>query len=185
MFSLHRYLEKNLEYLCAWVDDLANEQYKFQQELKREKWRKKQLAAGAADDNDEGKVRAVGMVASEGGGVRKKHLMCYHMNQPICVSCLCYTSFRALLVSIPDFYTRLPFFFFSCHARCLTGWLLSWWRTKSTSTALRLTPSRAPPLPSCSLPTAFKMRKKIGGVPEGRERDREGDRESALNERNI
>jgi hypothetical protein len=61
---LNRYLEKNLEYLCAWVDDLANEQYKFQQELKREKWRKKQLAAGAADDNDEGKVRSV---CSDGG----------------------------------------------------------------------------------------------------------------------
>ena len=37
--STNPYLEKNLEYLCAWVDDLANEQYKFQQELKRDKWR--------------------------------------------------------------------------------------------------------------------------------------------------
>jgi hypothetical protein len=36
------------------VDDLANEQYKVQQELKRDKWRKKQLAAdGSPDDGDQ------------------------------------------------------------------------------------------------------------------------------------
>ncbi|CAM9647634.1 unnamed protein product [Phaeothamnion confervicola] len=29
--STNPYLEKNLEYLCNWIDDLANEQYKFQQ----------------------------------------------------------------------------------------------------------------------------------------------------------
>jgi len=39
--STNPYLEKNLEYLCAWVDDLSNEQYKFQQEIKRDKWRRK------------------------------------------------------------------------------------------------------------------------------------------------
>lgn len=54
--STNPYLEKNLEYLCAWVDDLANEQYKVQQELRREKWRKKQLAAGASDAGEEGKM---------------------------------------------------------------------------------------------------------------------------------
>jgi translation initiation factor 3 subunit H len=39
--STNPYLEKNLEYLCAWVDDLATEQYKFREEIKRDKWRRK------------------------------------------------------------------------------------------------------------------------------------------------
>lgn len=45
-----RYLEKNLEYLCAWVDDLSNEQYKFQKELQRDKWRRKQREQGNATE---------------------------------------------------------------------------------------------------------------------------------------
>ncbi len=48
-----RYLEKNLEYLSSWVDDLANEQYKFQQELKRDKWRKKTREQGGVVDEDD------------------------------------------------------------------------------------------------------------------------------------
>jgi len=53
--STNPYLEKNLEYLCAWVDDLANEQYKFQQEIKRDKWRRKQKEQGVlgSDDGEE------------------------------------------------------------------------------------------------------------------------------------
>eukprot|EP00622_Pseudochattonella_farcimen_P000562 FR735085.1.p1 GENE.FR735085.1~~FR735085.1.p1 ORF type:complete len:258 (+),score=59.49 FR735085.1:65-775(+) len=43
--STNPYLEKNLEYLCDWVDDLATEQYKFQQYARntsRQKWKRKQ-----------------------------------------------------------------------------------------------------------------------------------------------
>lgn len=58
------YLEKNLEYLSAWVDDLANEQYKFQQEIKRDKWRKKQKEAGLASDMDDGEFAAPDRLAS-------------------------------------------------------------------------------------------------------------------------
>lgn len=47
------YLEKNLEYLCSWVDDLANEQYKFQQELKRDKWRRKLAEQGSAPEPED------------------------------------------------------------------------------------------------------------------------------------
>jgi translation initiation factor 3 subunit H len=38
--STNPYLEKNLEYLSTWVDDLANE-FKYQQDIRREKMRKK------------------------------------------------------------------------------------------------------------------------------------------------
>jgi translation initiation factor 3 subunit H len=51
--STNPYLEKNLEYLSSWVDDLANEQYKFQQELKRDKWRKKQREQGGVVEDDD------------------------------------------------------------------------------------------------------------------------------------
>jgi len=43
--STNPYLEKNLEYLCDWVDDLAAEQQKFQyyaRNTARQKWKKKQ-----------------------------------------------------------------------------------------------------------------------------------------------
>jgi translation initiation factor 3 subunit H len=48
--STNPYLEKNLEYLCAWVDDLTTEQYKFREEIKRDKWRRKQ--DGGAEDEE-------------------------------------------------------------------------------------------------------------------------------------
>lgn len=48
-------MEKNLEYLSTWVDDLANE-FKYQQEMRRDKMRKKQKEAmemteGASTDS--------------------------------------------------------------------------------------------------------------------------------------
>lgn len=54
--STNPFLEKNLEYLCAWVDDLANEQYKFQQQIKMDKRRRKNLeeSGGLAAGGDAG-----------------------------------------------------------------------------------------------------------------------------------
>ena len=48
------YLEKHLEYMCSWVDDLVNEQYKFQyyqRQLARsgKDWRKRNKEEGDTD----------------------------------------------------------------------------------------------------------------------------------------
>jgi len=50
--STNPYLEKNLEYLSTWVDDLANE-FKYQQEIRRDKFRKKQKE-GLSEGETEG-----------------------------------------------------------------------------------------------------------------------------------
>eukprot|EP00616_Rhizochromulina_sp_CCMP1243_P001126 CAMPEP_0118966402 /NCGR_PEP_ID=MMETSP1173-20130426/3875_1 /TAXON_ID=1034831 /ORGANISM="Rhizochromulina marina cf, Strain CCMP1243" /LENGTH=311 /DNA_ID=CAMNT_0006915173 /DNA_START=1 /DNA_END=936 /DNA_ORIENTATION=+ len=62
--STNPFLEKNLEYLSAWVDDLAQEQYKFQSEVRRDKWRRKQNPEGGAEEEFQAPDRMASLLVS-------------------------------------------------------------------------------------------------------------------------
>lgn len=54
--STNPFLEKNLDYLCDWVDELANEQFKFQSYARntaRQRWKRKQENEERRQNGDE------------------------------------------------------------------------------------------------------------------------------------
>lgn len=62
--STDPHLEKNLGYLCAWVDDLSEEQYKYREEMKREQWRRKNGLGAERDESHDKADRLATLLVS-------------------------------------------------------------------------------------------------------------------------